>query len=222
MKKLFLIVLVNTLLLIIIISSSVYAASGLAVICYNDTNLAYASHMYTDSRSHISDMGYICRGHDSIANNMVLQHLQSSNIFVAVGHASPGALSCGGDTYITGTYQDSTGKYMALNAIPDSSLSNVKLALWYGCNLGSTDQYWGNVVDISRNKGVKCAVGWTVTTVIGETTEWNRLFFEKAREDTVVEGFRHADFWIQILSGLNATKRMQSRHETGDIYQTIY
>lgn len=49
-----------------------------------------------------------------------------------------------------------------------------------------------------------------------------QVIFEKAKSDTVVESFRHADYWIAFLKGADAKTRMQSRYENGNINQTIY
>lgn len=204
-------------------TSYVCAASGVASICYCTTELPYATHMYTDSKNHLLNMGYTCRGYESNGNKVVLDCLKESKVFVAVGHAQPGMIQCSDTTYLTGTGSGTSGNYIAVANIPNGSLNNVKIALWYGCQLGSTGgTNRGNIVDVTKNKGAKLAVGWTVDTIIGEMTEWNRLFFEKAKNNTVVESFRHADYWIPILKGSKAKERMQSRHENGDIYQTIY
>ncbi len=222
MKKRILIVTMVISTFLIFFSGYVCAASGVASICYSTADLPYATHMYTDSRNHITGMGYICRGYESNGNKVVLDCLKESKVFVAVGHGAPGIIQCCANTYLTGKGAGSTGNYIAISTIPNGSLNNLKIALWYGCNVGSTGGSWGNIVDVTKNKGAKLAVGWTVTTIIGEMTEWNRLFFEKAKSDTVVEGFRHADYWISFLKGSAAKTRMQSRYENGDIYQTIY
>ena len=222
MKKRILIFPVVIITLLFLLSSYVGAASGVTSICYSTADLPYATHMYTDSRNHITDMGYICRGYEPNGNEVVLNCLKESKVFVAVGHGAPGVIQCSAETYLTGKGAGSTGKYIAISTIPNGSLKDLKVALWYGCNVGSTGSSWGNIVDVTKSKGAKLAVGWTVTTIIGEMTEWNRLFFEKAKSDTVVEGFRHADYWIPLLKGSAAKTRMQSRYENGDIYQTIY
>ena len=222
MKKRILIVSMIVFTFLFFLESYAFAASGVASICYCTVNLPYATHMDTDSRNHITNMGYICRGYESIGNTIVLRCLKESKVFVAVGHGDAGVIQCSANTYITGKGAGSSGNYIAISTIPNGSLNNLKVALWYGCNVGSTGSSWGNIVDITKSKGAKLAVGWTVTTVIGEMTEWNRLFFEKAKSDTVVESFRHADYWTGFLKGSAAKTRMQSRHENGDIYQTIY
>jgi|GEM_PF-1744070 hypothetical protein len=223
MKKRKIIVLMTLVIAILLLRDNhVSAASGVASICYSTANLPYSTHMYTDSRNHITKMGYICRGYESGSNITVLECLKESRVFVAVGHGDGGVIQCNENTYLTGKGAGNSGKYVAINTIPNGSLNNLKIALWYGCNIGTTGGSWGNIVDVTREKGAKLAVGWTTTTVIGEMTEWNRLFFEKAKSDTVVESFRHADYWIAFLKGADAKTRMQSRYENGNINQTIY
>ena len=53
-------------------------------------------------------------------------------------------------------------------------------------------------------------------------SEWNRLFFEKAKKDTVVESIRHADYWLLSLQGTEAHNNMGNRNEKGTITHTIY
>lgn len=72
------------------------------------------------------------------------------------------------------------------------------------------------------SKGAKCVVGWKGELKEDQNVEWNRLFFEKIQNETIVEGFRHADYWLEINMGTDAKNRMQNRYERGNIYQTLY
>ena len=113
--------------------------------------------------------------------------------------------------------------YKNVNTMANNSASQLKMAIFYGCSTGDPNSTFGNLPYTIVNRGAQTAVAWTVTTYVPEVNEWNRLFFEKAKEDTIVESFRHADYWLRVNKGDIAGDRMQkNRNEAGNIYGYVY
>ena len=79
-------------------------------------------------------------------------------------------------------------------------------------------------MDAINGRGAKCTVGWSDTIHMECAVRWNQLFWEKLynENETIVEGFRHADYWILAEYGDSIYQEFSAnRVERGDIYQNL-
>lgn len=206
-------------LLFSLISSPVFAATGTATVVY-DSSISNGTGFYSKCQNHLESMGYSVRIYNKPTNTSVISYMKQSKIFVCGLHGDEGTISCGGDTYIVAGSLNSD-PYRAINSLSSNALSGMKLALIYSCSAGEPGPM-GDLIASINKKGAKCAIGWRETMHASEATEWNRLFFEKSKNDTIVESIRHADYWITSIKGEKAHNRMLNRNEKGDINATIY
>ena len=124
-------------------------------------------------------------------------------------------------TYLSGT-NGNNDTIRSVSSLSSGSLNNLKLAIYYGMDVGYTGSVYGDICQQTINKGAQAAVAWRGVMVTSEANEWNRLFFEKAKTDNIVESFRHADYWLRYKKGDDAGDRMQiTRNEKGNIYGYI-
>lgn len=82
-----------------------------------------------------------------------------------------------------------------------------------------------SIVDAIAGRGAKCTVGWSDKINAYGASYWNQLFWEKIYNDdeTIVEGFRHADYWLPYEYGSDIANVLSgNRVERGDIYQYLY
>lgn len=176
---------------------------------------------YTYTKKHCESMGYWVEGCDNWDNSQVLNQLKDSKIFVVHRHGSPGMQDFTNFTYLSGA-SGNGGSIKAINSLPNGSLTNLKIAVYYGCSTGVASSQYGDICQETINKGAQCAVAWKVTTFVNEVNEWNKAFFDRCKNDTIVEGYRHADYWTGFWQGSDARDRMQNnRNEKGNIYGWI-
>lgn len=204
----------------------IHAASGPVYVYYQDETGASRKPTYTYTNKYMSSIGYSVEGRKNWDSSGLLYALDDAKIFVAHFHGSPGKQDTGyinGQSYgIAGRNADGT-YYKNVNTMANNSASQLKMAIFYGCSTGDPNSTFGNLPYTIVNRGAQTAVAWTVTTYVPEVNEWNRLFFEKAKEDTIVESFRHADYWLRVNKGDTAGDRMQkNRNEAGNIYGYVY
>lgn len=205
-------------------SMSVYAASGDAYIhWYKEPGFIDRTPTYTNSYSNLGHMGYVVYGYDNAGAGSALSQLQSGAIFVVHNHGDPGIQYMGSDGsgIVASPNAAGNGKvYLDSSIYP---FANLKIAILYGCKTGLVTGISGDISQLMVNKGATAAVSWTVDTHIPAVNEWNRLFFEKARTgSSIVESFRHADYWTTAILGSVEGNRMQNnRNEKGNIYATL-
>ena len=176
---------------------------------------------YTNAKPHLQTMGYTVYGYENSNNTNILNQLDSTSILVMHLHGLPGVQAMANSTYLSGT--NGNGGYIkAVNSLSSGSLNQMKIAIYYGCETGVVSATYGDICQETVNKGAQAAVAWEVSTIIPDVNEWNRLFFEKAKTDNIVESFRHADYWLRYMAGDDAGDRMQiTRNEKGNIYGYI-
>lgn len=176
---------------------------------------------YSQITGYLSNMGYTAQGYNFVSAGTAYQNMKSASGFVIHMHGDAGRQTMANNTYLVGT----NGDGFASKAISDmlyNDLWGMKIAIYYGCSTGDTTSIYGDIAQETVNKGALAAVAWKVTTYINEVNEWNRLFFEKAQSDTIVESYRHADYWLRNNIGNVAGDRMQNnRTERGNIYVKI-
>lgn len=176
---------------------------------------------YSQVTGYLSNMGYTAQGYNYVTSTQAYENMKSASGFVIHMHGDPGRQSMANNTYLVGT----NGDRFVSRAISDmfyNDLLGMKIAIYYGCSTGVTTSVYGDIAQQTVNKGAMASVAWKVTTYTNEVNEWNRLFFEKAQNDTIVESYRHADYWLRNNLGNTAGDRMQNnRTERGNIYQKI-
>ncbi len=161
-------------------------------------------------------MGYNYYSHVNGDYGEFLNWLKSSGIFVYHAHGKPGALIFDGTNEVTASQ---------ILTLPDNSLSTELLVLNYSCYGATTPSGGTSILDAIYNRGAQCAVSWNRETYIIHVNNWNELFFEKIynTKETIVEGFRHADYWIDEACGTFSYEVMNgARVERGNIYNYLY
>lgn len=166
-------------------------------------------------------MGYTVENCNNWDNNQVLNQLDRDKIFIVHRHGSPGRQDFLNYTYLSGKGGNGNS-IKAINSMANGSLSNLRIAIYYGCSTGAYSSTYGDICQETVNKGAQCAVAWTVTTYTNEVNEWNKAFLDKCKSDNIVEGYRHADYWTGFWQGSVAGDRMKNnRNEKGNIYGYI-
>lgn len=204
-------------------SDKALAASGDAHIhYYKEQGYVDRTPTYTNSKAHLQNMGYTVHGYDNYGIGLIWGQLTNGKVFVVHNHGAPGAqLMSGSGEQITAV-TTGTGK-LAISSMSSGLMSDMKIAIFYGCKTGLVLSTTGNLPQQVVNKGATASVAWKVDTDINSVNEWNRLFFEKAQSDTIVESFRHADYWLEVIEGTTSANVMKNnRTEAGNIYATIY
>ena len=196
------------------------AASGSIVVHYLDS-IRKPTYDYT--KKHGQSMGYSVYGYNNSTNEDILNQLKSSSVIVMHLHGSPGVQVMANYTYLSGT-NGNGGNIKSVSSLSSGSLNQRKIAIYYGCETGVVSKTYGDICQQTVNKGAQTAVAWEVSTIVGDVNEWNRLFFEKAKTDNIVESFRHADYWLRYTISEDAATRMGSsnRNEKGNIYGVIH
>ena len=192
--------------------------------CYYYPNwLGDCTNIHNSTRDYTQNMGYTYEAYSNENNSNFLERLRTSEIFVYAGHGSSGQLLGKKDAdYGTAVFASSSiNGTVSISSLPAGSLNGMKLFMTYSCNGGSTGAN-GNIVNIVRNKGAQVAVGWKTEVQIGVANKWNEYFFQKVynEQESIVEGFRHADYWILNNVGLF---HGQSAYETmnGQRYEAV-
>ncbi len=210
---------------IILLPNLVYAASGnVTVHYYNETNLGglqYRQGTYDYTKEHMGSIGYNVQGFDNMGSSTVLSSLQNDKILVIHTHGREGCQLMN-TNWFCGT--GPTGEIItAVSSIGNGTASQMKMAIYYGCYTGIVSSKYGDLPGKTVEKGAQAAVAWTDETDVYAVNEWNRLFFEKAKSDTIVESFRHADYWLREIKGASFADKMQlKRNEKGNIYGYVY
>lgn len=205
-----------------------YALSGSIRVHYSNSN---TKPTFDYAKIHGESMGYNVYQYENRDNSLVLYQLSSSDVFVIHTRGSGGLIQMGPEQYATSprtTYLSGTngngGTIRSVSSLSSGSLNNLKLAIYYGMDVGYTGSSYGDICQQTVNKGAQAAVAWRGVMVTSEANEWNRLFFEKAKTENIVEGFRHADYWLRYTMSEDAATRMGSsnRNEKGNIYGIIH
>lgn len=172
---------------------------------------------HTHTQSNTQEMGYsYFSRRNNTSSDTFLNDLKNNAIFVWHGHGAPGAIGYNNTDVLI--------RSSNISNLPSNSLSNVKIAILLTCEGGTTPANGTSMVDAINGRGSKCTVGWDVQINTQCATRWNQLFWEKLNDEneTIVEGFRHADYWITEQYG-TTIQTMFSGHrvERGNIYQNI-
>lgn len=173
------------------------------------------THYYTQLNTEKMGYSYFYRLNNTSSTNF-LNDLKNNEIFVFHGHGNAGNLASGPSTHLIAS--------STISALPSNSLSNLKLALIYSCYGGANPSGGTSIVDAINSRGAKCTVGWNSTIHTECASRWNQLFWDKlyTENQTIVEGFRHADYWILAEYGENIYNEFSAnRVERGDIYQNL-
>lgn len=111
-----------------------------------------------------------------------------------------------------------------ISSLPNNYFSNTKFIALYACCSGKDNSLGENLVEKMNSKGAQCVVGWYVPINNWEMQVWNKLMFEKIRDEnqSIVEGYRHADYWINSETNNDAITRMAARKECGNNELHLY
>jgi len=225
------------LIALICFSDTALAASGNAYIHYYNETTPYGtanrSLTYTQASPHLQSMGYRVYGYNAQGIEQAYTQIQTARVFVVHNHGEAGLqyMDAAGYKFIAGLGNETvmgspsypTINGIIINNLSSGALSGLKIAILYGCNTGIVGPIRGNLPQLMVNKGATTAVAWKVSTIVDSVNEWNRLFFEKAKSDTIVESYRHADYWLETIQGSSYASIMSdNRNEAGNIYATIY
>ena len=204
-------------------TSNVSAASGNVYVYYGGSS-RYPTYTYTNT--HLSSIGYNVSALNNAGSGSLLSSLQEIKVAVYHYHGNTGRQYTGeiNNTLNGIAAQNGNGTTIKnISSLSSNSLSQLKMAIYYGCSTGVSTSTYGNLPSKTVAKGAQAAVAWKVTTYVSEVNEWNRLFFEKAKGDTIVEGYRHADYWLAYTNDSTAQARMRdNRNEAGNIYGYVY
>ena len=199
-------------------TTQVYAGSGTVYVHWLD-DIRWQT--YNDTDNYAYQMGYYVVSCENWDNTDILNQLASAKIIVCHTHGKHGRQQFQ-DTYLSGKHGNGED-VKAVDSLPNGSLNQLKIAIFYGCNTGNTNSVYGNLPQEVVNTGAQAAVAWKIQTKVNEVNEWNKYFFSKARNDTIVESYIHADYWTRERLGEDAGNNMQfNRTEAGNIYGTIY
>lgn len=173
------------------------------------------THTWTKYYTERMGYSYYSRLNNSSSTNF-LNDLRNNEIYVWQGHGNSGILAY--------TRENALISSNSITGLPSNSLSNLKIAVIYSCNSGSTPTGGTSIVDAISGRGALCTVGWDTTIHMSDAMKWNELFWEKiySENESIVEGFRHADYWIQYEYGSESYNIMSGhRVERGNIYQYL-
>ena len=190
--------------------------------CY--TSLANKNDFVYWNNYYLTKMGYRYTDRENPNTSNFLSDLQNSEIFLYYGHGQEG----GG--ILLGNGNETTSEMIfAKNGLPTTpiidnlsqgSLNNTKFVVYYACFAGAFSNEFGNIVTKTYDKGATCALEWDIEIYTDEVVEWNRLLLEKIYNEnqSIVEGYRHADYWLPSICGEEAAVRMGASHrkEAGD------
>lgn len=174
--------------------------------CYYYPNwIGDCTNIHNVTRDYTRNMGYTYESYSNANNANFLERLRNSEIFIYAGHGYSGQLSGKKDSDLDTIVfaSSSINGAVSISSLAAGSLNNLKLFMTYSCYGGSTGAN-GNIPNIVKNKGAQVAVGWTTEVPIGVADNWNEYFFQKIynEQESIVEGFRHADYWILNNVGL--------------------
>ena len=182
---------------------------------YVDSADRTGTHTHTQTNTQNMGYSYFSRRNNTSSTNF-LNDLKNNEIFVFHGHGNSGILASSTTTALVSSSN--------ISALQSNSLSKVKLALILSCKGGTAPSGGTSIVDAINGRGAKCTVGWSDTIHMECAVRWNQLFWEKLynENETIVEGFRHADYWILAEYGDSIYQEFSAnRVERGDIYQNL-
>lgn len=189
-----------------------------------DNGIVNREPTYSAALPHLKEMKFNVSGYDNAgAGNAIWQmkNVDGPNVFVVHNHGEPGRQIMGSDGSSLVGQNGETILYQSINRVDPLSFRQLRLAIFYGCQTGVTTGKYGDLPGQVVSKGATTSVAWTVSTYVHSVNEWNRLFFEKAKTDNIVESFRHADYWLEQIQGTTYSNIMKQRTERGNIYAFI-
>ena len=128
------------------------------------------------------NMGYDAGQYINNSANSGYSSLPNVDLFLFNHHGGPGMLefrvNSGEKSYIVA---DAANDYYLTSAdreIADlSSMSNINLAIYCGCNTAQYSSTYGDLVEETLEKGAKCAIAWYDEVYDTNSNRWFELFF---------------------------------------------
>ncbi len=153
----------------------------------------------------ITNMGYTARHYENYTAVSAYSLLPTSEIFYCDSHGGKGyILFYDANDTVSYLYANNTAllpQHRSLSTLYDGELTNVSLVMYSSCHSGD-EQYYGNLVEMTANKGAWCAVGWRQTIPMTPSHRWTQWFFGACS------------------TGLNVYDAMENADET--LYDTYY
>lgn len=139
-------------------------------------------------------MGYTVYGNPNRMVDVAYEQFPSSSFFLIANHANPGYITLhntsGHKSFLAGTQSSARtispgdeltvlpGTVMKVSDYSSGALSQAKVVLYMGCYSGVTSQYYGNLVDITLQKGAAVCIGWNDLIGSIDLEAWTRKFME--------------------------------------------
>ncbi len=156
-------------------------------------------------------MSYTATEYLNNSANAATSVYSTSDIIVVSNHGAAGEIG----------YNNSIlyGSYNKPNCNTDRSLyydvadaSELDLVIYSTCYSGVTSTY-GNLVNITLDKGAYACIGWTTTVPNNAINDWyDKLFDELATGKTVAEAITKADNYVATIWDNTNVNQIQSRY----------
>lgn len=86
----------------------------------------------------------------------------------------------------------------SMSALEYGALTGVSLVIYTGCRSGVTSEVYGNLIQMTREKGAWCAIGWRESINTVATNAWLVKFFEYCSHGCTIEtAMANADEYIR-------------------------
>jgi hypothetical protein len=173
----------------------------------------------TTAANNFSKAGYISFARHNYDAGMAYRHISTDNIFFFSGHGNSGLIEFDDGEKTSRIYAKSNSSSNTLNT---KDLSNVRLAIYGSCLSAETGDNTGNLLDVSYDQGVKCAIGWAGTVNAGQHSTWLSEFSYRLRKgDTVLDARWAADAKVRSVWG-SRTGGTENHRCRGSNTITIY
>lgn len=135
----------------------------------------------TNAANSLSSVGYQSYAITNPGATVGFNNLKDDAIFYYFGHGSGGALHFNNTTtsYIVADLRGGgvpVGDYHVLSSTT-TELKDVLLAVYESCNSGTFNIYWGNLVDVSYNKGIDNVIGFSALIYTPGAEYWSERFW---------------------------------------------
>lgn len=152
---------------------------------YKDNTKVDSTGIGINSMSYIWGMGYDGQYYTNNLAQPVYDTFPSSRIFLISNHADPEKFMCDDSpTNVTYLYAQTqigmTNADRSIGSYADGALSEVRLAIFLGCNTGDKIGAQKNLVDMALEKGATCALGWEQKIKQPHLIDWATEFFKSS------------------------------------------
>ena len=169
--------LVNSVNRVCYISSDYSANSALRPIMkidyigrvFNLVGITDSGHDHTSFFNNSVPSGYTKSTYTDISSAETIVKMQTSRVFISRSHGSQHSITCTGGS-LTSTH---------ISALPDNSLSHVKLVYYGACSTGSGGITADNLVNTTYSKGAQIVIGFKNSVSCTACNAWTQAFMEQ-------------------------------------------